>query len=59
MCAACGVSLGADLERRLVSAHNSLELVQGDMALQITAAKHVYLAVRCYRSAKSLAITTP
>ena len=47
LCAACGVALGPDLERRLVSARNSLELVQGDIALQVTAAKHVYFAVRC------------
>ena len=47
VCAACGAALRPDLERRLVSAHNSLELVRGDMALQVTAAKHVYFAVRC------------
>jgi hypothetical protein len=47
MCAAYIVALGPDLERRLVSAHNSLALDQGDMALQVTAAKHVCFAVRC------------
>ena len=47
VCAACGAALGLDLERRLVSAHNSLELVRGGMALQVTATKHVYFAVRC------------
>ena len=47
VCAACGAALGPDLERRLVSAHNSLELVRGDMSLQVTATKHVYFAVRC------------
>jgi transposase len=47
VCAACGAALGPDRERRRVSAHNSLELVRGDMALQVTAAKHVYFAVRC------------
>jgi hypothetical protein len=47
VCAACGAALGPDLERRLVSAHNSLELVRGDMALQVTATKHVYFVVRC------------
>ncbi|MGO9740888.1 MAG: IS66 family transposase [Roseiarcus sp.] len=47
VCAACGAALGPDLERRCVSAHNSLELVRGVMSLQITATKHVYFAVRC------------
>jgi len=47
VCAACGAALGPDLERWLVGAHNSLELVRGDMALQVTATKHVYFAVRC------------
>ena len=47
VCAACRAALGPDLERRPVSAHNRLELVRGDMALQVTATKHVYFAVRC------------
>jgi hypothetical protein len=47
MCAACGAALGLDLKRRCVGAHNSLELVRGDMSLQVTATKHVYFAVRC------------
>ena len=47
VCAACGAALGPDLKRRCVSAHNSLELVRGDMALQVTATRHVYFAVRC------------
>jgi transposase len=46
-CAVCGAALGADLERRPVGAHISFELVRGDMALQVTATKHVYFAVRC------------
>ncbi len=46
-CAACGAALGPDLERRCVSAHVSLELERGVMSLQVTAAKHVYFAVRC------------
>ena len=46
-CAACGAALGPDLTRRCVGAHNSLELARGDMSLQVTAAKHVYFAVRC------------
>src|SRR5271156_6534426 len=47
VCADCGSALGPDLERWLVCAHNSLELVRGDMSLQVTATKHVYFAVRC------------
>ena len=47
VCAACQAALGLGLERGSVSAHYSLELVRGDMALQVTATKHVYLAVRC------------
>jgi transposase len=47
VCAACRAALGPDLERRPVSAHNSLELVRGDMALQVGATKHVYFAIRC------------
>jgi transposase len=47
VCGACQGGLGPDLKRRLVSAHNSLELARGDMALQITASKHSYFAVRC------------
>jgi hypothetical protein len=46
-CAACGAALGPDLTRRCVSAHNSLELERGVMSLRVTAAKHVYFAVRC------------
>jgi hypothetical protein len=46
-CAACGAALGPDLERRCVEAHNSLELGRGVMSLQVTAAKHIYFAVRC------------
>jgi len=47
VCAACGAALGPDLKRRCVSAHDSLELVRGDMALQVTATRHSYFAVRC------------
>jgi transposase len=47
LCAKCGAALGRDLERRCVSAHNSLELTRADMSLQVTATKHVYFAVRC------------
>src|SRR5208283_3473472 len=47
VCAACGAVLGPDLKRRCVSAHDSLELVRGDMALQVTATRHSYFAVRC------------
>ncbi len=47
VCAACGAALGPDLKRRCVSAHDSLELVRGDMALQVTATRHSYFSVRC------------
>ena len=47
VCEACGAALGADLERRCVGAHISLELARGDMSLEVTAAKHVYFAVGC------------
>jgi transposase len=47
VCADCGTTLGADLKRRCVGAHNSLELARGDMSLEVTATKHVYFAVRC------------
>ena len=47
VCAACDAALGLDLKRRCVSAHDSLELVRGDMALQVTATRHRYFAVRC------------
>jgi transposase len=46
-CAACQGALGPDLKRRCVSAHNSLELVRGEMALQVTATRHSYFAVCC------------
>jgi transposase len=46
-CAACLSALGPEMERRCVSAHNSLELVRADMALQVTATRHSYFAVRC------------
>ena len=46
-CAACQASLGRDLKRRCVSAHDSLELARGFMSLQVTATKHVYFAVCC------------
>jgi transposase len=46
-CAACRSALGPERERRCVSAHNSLELVRADMALQVTATRHSYFAVRC------------
>ena len=46
-CATCGAALGLDLERRCVSAHNSLELVRADMSIQVTATRHSYFAVRC------------
>jgi transposase len=55
VCAACGAGLGPDLERRRVSAHNSLELVRGDMSLQVTATKHVYFAARCRCGHETLA----
>ena len=47
VCAACGAVLRLDLKRRCVGAHNSLELVRGEMSLQVTATKHLYFAVRC------------
>ncbi len=47
VCEACGAALGADLARRCVGAHNSLELTRGDMSLEVTATKHVYFAVGC------------
>jgi transposase len=47
LCAACQTALGPELTRRCVGAHNSLELVRGDMSLQVGATKHVYFAVRC------------
>ena len=43
VCAACRAALGCDLKRRRVSAHNRLELVRGDMALQVTATRHSLL----------------
>jgi transposase len=46
-CAACRSALGRERERRCVSAHNSLELVRADMALQVTATRHSYFALRC------------
>jgi transposase len=46
-CADCGTALGPDLKRRCVGAHNSFELVRGEMSLAVTATKHVYFAVRC------------
>ncbi len=46
-CAACRSALGREGERRCVSAHNCLELVRADMALQVTATRHSYFAVRC------------
>jgi len=46
-CAACQSALGREGERRCVSAHNCLELVRADMALQVTATRHSYFAVRC------------
>ena len=47
VCATCGAALGCDLKRRCVSAHNRFELVRGEMALQVTATRHSYFAVRC------------
>jgi transposase len=47
VCARCGAALGPDLERRCVSAHNTLELTRADMSLQVAATKHVYFAMRC------------
>ena len=46
-CAVCGAALGPELERRCVGAHVSLELSRGPLSLQVSAAKHVYFAVRC------------
>jgi len=46
-CAACHRTLGPELERRCVSAHHSLELTRGEMALTVTATRHSYFAVRC------------
>jgi transposase len=46
-CAACRSALGPETERRCVSAHNSLELVRADMALQVIATRHSYFAARC------------
>ncbi|HKM82821.1 MAG TPA: transposase, partial [Candidatus Acidoferrum sp.] len=47
VCSRCGAALGGELERRCVSAHNTLELTRADMSLQVAATKHVYFAVRC------------
>src|SRR5208282_4420263 len=50
VCAACGAALGPDLKRRCVTPGlmtRGLELVRGDMALQVTATRHSYFAVRC------------
>jgi IS1 family transposase len=55
LCAACGVALGPDLKRRCVSAHNSLELARGEMALQVTATRHSYFALRCSCGHETLA----
>jgi transposase len=55
VCAACHGALGPNLERRCVGAHNSLELARGEMALQVTATKHVYFAVRCPCGHRSIA----
>jgi IS1 family transposase len=46
-CAACRSALGPEQDRRCVGAHNSLELVRADMALQVSATRHSYFAVRC------------
>jgi IS1 family transposase len=46
-CQACAAALDLVLKRRCVSAHNSLELVRADMALQVTATRHSYFALRC------------
>jgi hypothetical protein len=46
-CGACHATLGADKPSRLVSAHNVIDLERVDMALQISAKKHCYFAVRC------------
>ena len=54
-CATCGAALGRDLKRRCVSAHDSLELVRGEMALQVTATRHSYFAVRCSCGHETLA----
>jgi transposase len=47
VCFRCGAALGPELERRCVSAHDTLELTRADMSLQVAATKHVYFAVRC------------
>jgi transposase len=47
VCAACRSAFGPERKRRRVSAHNSLELVRADMALQVTATRHSYFALRC------------
>ena len=46
-CGACHAMLDAEKPSRLVSAHNVFDLERGDMALQISAKKHCYFAVRC------------
>jgi transposase len=55
VCATCGAALGCHLKRRCVSAHNSLELARGEMALQVTATRHSYFAVRCSCGHETLA----
>jgi hypothetical protein len=47
VCTGCQATLGADHKSRQVGAHNSFELVRGDMGLQVTATKHSYFAARC------------
>jgi hypothetical protein len=47
VCSACQAKLGAEHKGRQVSAHNSFELVRGEMSLQVTATKHSYFAALC------------
>ncbi len=50
VCAACGAGLRPDLKHRCVTPGlmtRGLELVRGEMALQVTATRHSYFAVRC------------
>lgn len=47
VCSACQTKLGAAHKGRQISAHNSFELVRGEMSLQVTATKHSYFAALC------------
>jgi IS1 family transposase len=46
-CSACQAAFAPTCQSRHASAHISLELTRGEMALQVSATKHLYLALRC------------